>query len=236
LLLREQGDTELVRIPRLQDAIAALSQTPAQALVINAAVAEQPSPGVRWTDALPYGTPAIICHLPDEAELSEQLGVARYLLKPVTRERLLSAVEEVSPPAGTVLIVDDEPEALQLFARMLSAGNRYRVVRALDGASALDLARSRQPDVMLLDLVMPGMNGLDVLQAKAGDPAVRGIPVVAITAQDLIQGPVFSSEVTITRGGGLSAGDLLRCIQGITGTLPARRCADRREREGEPHE
>jgi CheY-like chemotaxis protein len=235
LLQRYQSDVEVVQVRGLGEAIAELGRTPAQALIINDATLGQLSPVTHWAESLPYGTPAIICHIPDLEELSKQLGVTRYLLKPVTRETLLSTLDQIVPPASTALLVDDEPEALQLFARMLSAGNRYHVIRALDGQSALATARSRRPDIILLDLVMPGMSGYDVLQIKASDPLIRDIPVVAVTAQDLLQGPVSSPEITITRGGGLPLGDLPRCINGITALLITTRPAGDRGPEGESH-
>ena len=73
----------------------------------------------------------------------------------------------------SVLLVDDDPEVLRLFARMLSSSERgYRLMQATSGERALDLMRERQPDVVLLDLIMPRMDGFQILQAKSQDPAI----------------------------------------------------------------
>jgi CheY-like chemotaxis protein len=107
---------------------------------------------------------------------------------------------------------------------LASAARGYRVLRATNGRQALALLRSRKPDVMLLDLIMPEMNGFEVLQEKSRDPALRSIPVIVISARDPIGEPIVSDTLTVTRKGGLSVGDLLACIRSISQILspPAR--------------
>ena len=74
-----------------------------------------------------------------------------------------------------ILIVDDEPDELHLFARMLATDDhRYQILQVTNGQRALSMLRSRQPDIVLLDLMMPGMNGFDATRAiKAGNPNTR---------------------------------------------------------------
>jgi CheY-like chemotaxis protein len=146
--------------------------------------------------------------------------VIRYLVKPITRESLLSALEELGRGIETVLLVDDEPEIMQLFGRILTSAERdYRVLRAKSGQRALNLLRERQPDLVLLDLIMPGLDGFQVLQQKAQDPSIRDIPVVVISSRDPVRDPIVSSAVTVTRSSGLSASDLLACVCSISETL-----------------
>jgi len=120
----------------------------------------------------------------------------------------------------SVLLVDDEPEVLQLFARMLSSAERnYRILQATNGQWALSLLRERQPDVMLLDLIMPGVDGFQVLWEKSRDSTIREIPVVVISARDPSGEPIVSDTLTVTRGGGLSVRDILACIQAVSEVL-----------------
>ncbi|MDI7276081.1 MAG: response regulator, partial [Anaerolineae bacterium] len=169
---------------------------------------------------LPYGTPAVTCWVPGEDQAARQLGVVRYLVKPIGREALLSALEGLERDVRTVLLVDDEPAVLQLFTRLLlSAGRDYDVLQARNGRRALSLLRGRHPDVMLLDLIMPEMDGLEVLREKKQDPAVRDIPVVVISSRDPGGDPLASDTLTVTRGGGLSARDLLGCIGALCEVL-----------------
>ena len=129
--------------------------------------------------------------------------------------------------------MDDKPEVLQLFARMLSSAQRsYRVLRATSGQQALSMLRQRKPDVMILDLIMPGMDGLQVLREKSLDPSTREIPVIVISASDPTGEPIVSDTLTVTQSGGLSVRDLLACIQAVSEVLaPAVRSGDRGQRE-----
>jgi CheY-like chemotaxis protein len=132
-----------------------------------------------------------------------------------------------------VLLVDDQPEALQLFGRMLALAERgYRVLQATNGQRALALLRERQPDVVLLDLIMPGMDGFQVLRAKAQDPAIRDIPVIVISSRDPSGEPIVSDTLVVTRSGGLSARALLTCIQAVSGALAPVAPPDDREPPG----
>jgi CheY-like chemotaxis protein len=152
---------------------------------------------------------------------------------------LFSTLEELgeSEDVESVLLVDDKPEVLQLFARMLSSAERgYRVLRATSGRQALDLLRERRPDVMMLDLIMPSMDGFQVLQEKSQDPTIREIPVVVISATDPTGEPIVSDTLTVTHGRGLSVRALMACIQAISEVLspsgaPSARSGGRERRE-----
>ncbi len=81
---------------------------------------------------------------------------------------------------ATVLVCDDDREVLEVVAAMLERRG-YSVVQAVGGAAAVELARSRRPDAVLLDLIMPGMSGWDTIAALKQHPATAGLPVVALT-------------------------------------------------------
>ncbi len=82
---------------------------------------------------------------------------------------------------ASVLVVDDELDIRQAVAEVL-ADEGYTVVSAADGAEALERARAVHPSVILLDLMMPVMNGWEFRQAQKQDPSVSGIPVVVLSA------------------------------------------------------
>jgi CheY-like chemotaxis protein len=85
---------------------------------------------------------------------------------------------------GRVLVVDDEPDVL-LLCRLNLQQRGHELLEASEGGRALELARERQPDVIVLDLMMPGMNGYQVLEALQRDDATSGIPVLVLTAKSL---------------------------------------------------
>jgi CheY-like chemotaxis protein len=97
-------------------------------------------------------------------------------------------VETAGPadaPAGTatVLVIDDDPDTRDLMRRML-AKEGYRVLEASDGEAGLEIARAAIPDVITLDVLMPGMDGWTVLSQLKTDPRLAAIPVVMLTITD----------------------------------------------------
>jgi len=79
-----------------------------------------------------------------------------------------------------ILAVDDEASNLQLLRQILQ--DHYRLRFAKDGPRALELAREERPDLILLDVMMPGMSGYEVCAALKADPALAAIPVIFVTA------------------------------------------------------
>ncbi len=196
------------------DAIEALRRSPAQAMVVNVSPFEPIS--FASLGNLPFGTPAITCWLPGEHEAARRLGVVDYLIKPLSREKLLAALAKMGEKIKTVLIVDDEEDELHLFARMLeSHESHYSSLQVTTGQRALSMLRSRKPDVILLDLVMPGMNGFQVLEEKAQDPTIAGIPVIIISSRDPSGDPIVGHTLTVTQANGLSQRNLIACIHTI---------------------
>lgn len=219
LLSRYLPGVEVEAAPNLAQAIAALHRSPAQALVVNDSPL-QALPAAKVGD-LPFGTPAITCWLPGEHDAAQRLGVVEYLVKPLATEKLLAALAALGNAIRTVLIVDDEEDELHLFARMIEAGaHRYAILRVTSGQRALSMLRSRQPDVMLLDLNMPGMNGFQVLAEKARDPAIAAIPVIVISSRDPVGDPILSNTLSVTQSTGISQRNLIECIHAL-GTILA---------------
>ena len=115
-----------------------------------------------------------------------------------------------------------------------SSPHDYRILQATNGRRALGLLRERKPDVLLLDLIMPGLDGFQVLQQKSQDPVIRDIPTIVISSRDPENQPIVSDSLMVTRGGGFSARDLLLCVQAVSEALiPVSRTGDRGQ-PGEP--
>jgi putative two-component system response regulator len=91
--------------------------------------------------------------------------------------------DHATQPPGTtptILVCDDDPSLRELVRAVL--GDRYRFVEAADGAEALELAREVPPNLIVLDVMLPGMSGIEVLEALDADAALASIPIVVITA------------------------------------------------------
>jgi putative two-component system response regulator len=93
-----------------------------------------------------------------------------------------TAVSLPDAEPATVLVVDDTPANLTLMSSVLR--EHWRVQLANSGAKALELAHRQAPDLILLDIMMPGMDGYETLRHLRGDPATRDIPVIFVTAMD----------------------------------------------------
>jgi len=79
-----------------------------------------------------------------------------------------------------VLVVDDEENVRRLLRSML--GNKYIILEAKDGKVAVDIARSQRPDIILMDIMMPNMDGYTACHTIKQDPATKAIPIVMVTA------------------------------------------------------
>jgi CheY-like chemotaxis protein len=128
----------------------------------------------------------------DEKQDSGSVLELNYLTKPLNRAELTQALERHEKPSSvsgrgkTVLVVDDEPDTLELHTRMVAAwSSECRVLKARNGLEALNIIREMHPDLVLLDLMMPELDGFGVLEAMRHDPGSRDIPVIVLTGQTL---------------------------------------------------
>ena len=101
-----------------------------------------------------------------------------------------------------VLVVDDERDLVELIGMNLQR-NGYEVVAAHDGGTGLELARKQKPDIMILDVMMPGLSGRDVTVALKGDPDTAAIPILMLTAKteetDIIVGLSMGADDYVTK-------------------------------------
>jgi sigma-B regulation protein RsbU (phosphoserine phosphatase) len=102
--------------------------------------------------------------------------------------------EELAPPPSTILVVDDSPTNLQVLVRTLQ-GSGHRILAAKDGATALDIAKRAQPDLMLLDVMMPGMDGFEVLRTLKAQPETRHTMVIFLSARGEVADKVSGLEL-----------------------------------------
>jgi len=122
--------------------------------------------------------------------------------------------------AKHILVVDDDESALQLFMRiLLSAPSDYQVWRASTGEMALDMMRSRKPDLVLLDMVLPDKDGKQVLSEKKADGNIRDIPVIVVSSRDPIHESVTTNTLVVKRKNGLTARELVQFIEAISAIL-----------------
>jgi signal transduction histidine kinase/CheY-like chemotaxis protein len=133
--------------------------------------------------------PVIVVSMLDERGRGFALGAAEYLVKPVGKEQLLAALYRAAAmpeQKHTVVAIDDDPLAIELVRASLEPEG-WTVLGAATGQEGLALIREQQPSAVLLDLLMPGMDGFEVVEALRADPGTRSIPVVILTSKSMTQ-------------------------------------------------
>lgn len=144
--------------------------------------------------------PIISCVMPDVQRAQGHSGVLGYLIKPIAPEMLWAVMNEVRPRGQLrILLVDDDPDAVRLLERMLTAlPHPYTIMKAFDGAHALEVMEQNVPDVALIDLVMPGMDGQQLLERMRADARLQNIPVVIVSARDTSEDHLsLSTPITV---------------------------------------
>ncbi|MGA9393172.1 MAG: PAS domain S-box protein [Candidatus Sulfotelmatobacter sp.] len=137
--------------------------------------------------------PVIILSIVDQKQVGFALGAADYLIKPVRKLALLESIQRHVPSPGdddsSILLVDDDPKALELLEETLrSAGYEVQSVRS--GARALEVLANKTVGAILLDLLMPGMDGFQVIRSVRQNPACKALPILVMTAKTLSQDEV----------------------------------------------
>ena len=223
LFSRYLEGVETVTVPTLDEGVRELERSPAHALIVNAPISKA-SPGMQdITLALPFNTPVIGCWVPGRKEAARRMGVVAYLLKPISQEALLAALDSVDGSSDSpkqILLVDDDAETLRLFARIISSTRPHcAMILTTSGQEALVLMKERQPDVVLLDLVLGDIDGFEVLKTKGADDAIRHIPIIVVSSTDPAGMPVLSDILLVARHNGLSTREFLACIQAVSQVL-----------------
>jgi threonine synthase len=100
-------------------------------------------------------------------------------------EGLLASLERLDDRVKSVAIIEDEPDAARLLRRIIQARGGYQIFEAPNGREGLELIRREHPDLVLLDLMMPEVDGFTVLSTMKEEPEIADIPVIVITAKEL---------------------------------------------------
>ncbi len=191
LLLESEGFTVLLA-SSAEQALQLATEQPLSLITIDLAL-----PGIdgwefllriREIDSLAQVPVVIIASLID-GNMALASGAAAVLQKPISRAELNASLVRLGlAPASfvtrTVLVVDDDPKAVEVLATFLPV-SEYTVVRAYGGAEAITLAERLRPDVVLLDLMMPDINGFAVVEALQRNSVTSRIPIIIVTAKSI---------------------------------------------------
>jgi CheY-like chemotaxis protein len=122
----------------------------------------------------------------DQARAAD-LGARFFVQRPFLPDQFLNLVYEGEQEGQTerILIIDDQPEAVRLLTQLLDQHGRYRIFSAPDGQQGIAMVARRRPDLVILDLRMPNMDGFAVLNELRNNYETRNIPVVIVTGDIL---------------------------------------------------
>jgi signal transduction histidine kinase/CheY-like chemotaxis protein len=137
-------------------------------------------------DPVTADIPVIVLTVVDDKNFGHALGATEYLTKPLDRERLAAAIARLRQPSvpGQALVVDDQEDVRDMLVRTLQRQG-WTTDTAVDGRDALDAVAEQIPDLILLDLMMPQMDGFEFVFELRKRPEWRAIPIIVITAKTL---------------------------------------------------
>ena len=163
--------------------------------------------------------PVVLVTIMRDRDLGFALGAADYITKPLDRDVLMRVVGRHVRGDGRaqVLVVDDDPKTRDMLRRTLQKAG-CTVAEAANGSEAIEALERAKPALILLDLMMPGMDGFEVLEKLHGDEAWREVPVIIVTAKDLTREDVDRLNgrvVKVLQKGAYQRRDLVRDIQAM---------------------
>ena len=179
-------------------------------------------------DEMTSDIPVLVVSVVDNPELGTALGALDYFVKPVDAKDLVNRLsnfnfkQRAGGRQACVLVVDDEAANRDWLKHVLEPAG-FKVTLATGGQEAIDLARSRIPDVVMLDLLMPEVNGFEVVKALSGHEATRSIPIMVLTAKHLTNadiGKLDGHVAAILKRGSTGAVDLVDQLQVVLNKPP----------------
>ncbi|HNA87920.1 MAG TPA: GAF domain-containing protein, partial [Anaerolineales bacterium] len=140
------------------------------------------------TDERTTNIPIILLTIVDKKALGFRLGAAAYLLKPLDPTEVLTTLRQVIRQTDRehihVLAVDDDPHIADMLRQLLPE-SEFRLATALDGVAGLEEIEANPPDVLLLDIMMPRMDGFEVIERLRSNPKTESLPIIVISVKDL---------------------------------------------------
>jgi signal transduction histidine kinase/CheY-like chemotaxis protein len=137
------------------------------------------------TDSELQAVPVILYTIVENQQLGLALGASAYLTKPIDAEQLCATVARLTASPAKILVIDDDPNAIEVVRASLAVVDSYEIVAAPDAEAGLLAVAGVPPDLIVLDLMMPGLDGFGVLDQLGRDPRTSAIPVLVLTAKEL---------------------------------------------------
>ncbi len=216
LVARHLDHYDVVAVPHPSDLAATAGLHHPLAAIVNV----QPGHQSDWGET-PPDIPLIELSLPSQAWMATSLGAQACLTKPIDFAHLRAEIERLGA-VRDVLVIDDNPGICQLVARGLAVDDgRFAVRIAYEGRSGLRAMSQQPPDLVILDLIMPEMDGFAVLKAMQADPALTAVPVILLTATSYVEDSLaqYGQQVKITQTRPWPPAETLHFLKALLGGL-----------------
>jgi signal transduction histidine kinase/DNA-binding response OmpR family regulator len=144
--------------------------------------------------------PVILLTIVDKKALGFRLGASAYLLKPLDPVAVMEALNRVIIAENRqkrVLVVDDDPNVADMLRQVLPE-SKFRLDSALDGIAGLKSVKENRPDIILLDIMMPKLDGFGVIESLRSNPETCDLPIIVISAKDLSKKEAQRLKETVT--------------------------------------
>lgn len=219
MLNRFMAGSHLIVVEDMEQADQAVAQFLPQAVVVDSAsvaLGDEEAQSLAWRWKLPQSV-VVVCPLPGEEPMRRQMQVEGYLIKPISQRGIDDTLRRFGENVEHVLVVDDNRDFTRLLRRLLeSSVRRYQVSVAHTGREGLALMERRVPDLVLLDLSLPDMDGREVLALMRRRTALRAVPAVILTAQDESgDAGLLHGQMQVAKSEGLQPGETLRWLRHI---------------------
>lgn len=212
-LLHQKDVFELVSTSTLDQAFAELQKAPASSLVLNLPYLGDLGGTLDRLRKEAPETPVVCTGFPRRIDDAKQAGADGFILKPLTNLGLDRTLDLLDREFRSILVVDDDEDTRWMMAELIHLYEaEIEVLLAEDGEEALRFMRDHLPDLVLLDVVMPGMSGWEVLALKQQDASLKDIPVIMVSAQDMHTGSITSPFLLSSIGDGVSTNKLVESL------------------------
>ena len=219
LLARHLDGYRVVGVAAAEDVLPLTQELHPRAIITSAQASQRLHQEVNAV----FDVPIISWSLPEGVAQRGIEGILGYLIKPITPEMITMVINRIERDGEmTILIVDDDPDAVRLVELMLNALPRpYRILKAYDGQQALEVMQEHVPDLVLMDIVMPGLSGEEAVARMRQEETLRRVPVVFITAQDAFEGNMapLGAPLQVHYRRPLTSEQGIKCLQALLEVL-----------------
>ena len=183
---------EVKTVDLKQDIVAQVKQLHPYAILLDVILSGWDGWGLLKTlkeNSFTKDIPIIVCSIAGDKNRGFSLGASGYLIKPITETELVEALKTVESQRQRdevrVLIVDDKADDILLIRRMLEAQANYNISEAGNGKEGLELVELKRPDLIILDLNMPEMDGFAMIEELKENEHTRSIPIIVVSADEM---------------------------------------------------